>query len=337
VYISSSDGFATAANSTETVVKNFADNTVLDFRLSGDGSTFYYQAVPSNIYSLTISSGTTTQLTSGESNTTPDPVGASYTMKQFTVLGDSFSSGEGNPPFDSGTDTSTDKCHRSSTAYANVLNSHPLGITLDSFVACSGATSSDVINGKYGEGAQLTHISTTDKYIILTVGGNDVQFNQFATNCVTGNCDGSSQYTTTDGLIQNTLPDNLDTLFSDIKNDVGSNTRVLVLGYPYILPLSSQTGINCTYLTSGERTAATNVQVDLNGAINSAVTRAGSQFEFVDPNATGGPFDGHQLCSSGTYFNGLDVTHTEYSFHPNADGQAAYEQVVADSMPCSSA
>lgn len=185
------------------------------------------------------------------------------------------------------------------------------------------------------EDTQLDSLGGSE-IIILTIGGDDVQFADFAKSCVdpTTSCDGTTQYDTTEGLIDNTLPGNLDTLFGDISTALGSSgARVLVLGYPYILPLSSQTGINCSYLSSGEKTAATNVQTDLDGAIHAAVTRAtgnGEPFEYVDPNGSGSPFDGHQLCSSATYFNGLDLVpgQTAYSFHPNADGQAAYAQVV---------
>ncbi len=188
--------------------------------------------------------------------------------------------------------------------------------------------------GAPSEDSQLNHLGGSE-IIILTIGGNDVQFSEFATDCVKQRCDKvspRSQYTTTEDLIHNTLPGNLARLFGDIAAALGSNTaRVLVLGYPYILPLSSQTGINCKYLSSGEKTAATNVQTDLDGAIHSAVTRAVANhepFEYVDPNGSGSPFDGHQLCSSGSYFNGLDLVNREYSFHPNSHGQAAYAQVV---------
>lgn len=179
------------------------------------------------------------------------------------------------------------------------------------------------------ESSQMDAVDGSNAYIILTIGGNDVQFNEFATDCVvvTSNCDGSSQYYTTEGLISSTLPGNLDTLFGDIATNLGSSsTRVLVLGYPYIMPDSG----SCSFLSSGEQTAATNVQTDLNGAIEEAVTDAGSHFEYVDPNATGSPFDGHQLCTSQPYFNGLVAPDTEYSFHPNADGHTAYAKVVTD-------
>ena len=45
---------------------------------------------------------------------------------RYVALGDSFSSGEGNPPFDPRTDhaalfTTHDTCHRSSVAYSQIL------------------------------------------------------------------------------------------------------------------------------------------------------------------------------------------------------------------------
>lgn len=331
-YYSSTDGFATDYNITDHALAIEAWSQDAGHSVSADGSAVVVNAsrngCGSCIFSISTSSGDVTQLTSGSYDLYPSYVKADWSIKHFAVLGDSFSSGEGNPPFIYPTDTNG--CHRSDQAYAKVLDSHPVGLSLTAFVACSGATTGGVISGRDGESSQLLAPASTDDYVILTIGGNDAQFNEFATDCVTSNCDGSTQDTTTKGLITNTLPGNLDTLFGDIADAVsGTSTRVLVLGYPYILPTDAS-GINCSYLTSGERTEATNVQIDIDGAIHSAVTRAGAPFEYIDANATGSPFAGHELCSSGTYFNGLDLVNNEYSFHPNESGQAAYAQLVTD-------
>lgn len=49
-----------------------------------------------------------------------------------------------------------------------------------------------------------------------------------------------------------------------------------------------------------------------------------SHFVYIDPLATNSPFIGHELCTSQSYFNGLDATNEPYSFHPNPLGQEAY-------------
>jgi Tol biopolymer transport system component len=264
----------------------------------------------------------------------PSFVQTSWSIKTLAVLGDSFSSGEGNPDFIFGTNTSTDKCHRSNQAYSHVLDSTPSGLSLELFVACSGATSAQVEDGHWTEDSQtdaLDELEETPDVIALTVGGNDVQFNEFATDCVAGltGCLGSDQYDATMGLIENTLPDALDDLFDNLSGKVGNNTRVLVLGYPKILPYTAD-AFTCGYITTGEPYAVEQVQTGLNDALEAAVGRADSHFEFVDANATGSPFAGHRLCTSSSYFNGLDLVHQEYSFHPNEEGHVAFAKLVTD-------
>ena len=103
------------------------------------------------------------------------------------TMGDSYSSGEGlgsSPEggdcSDPNTETSTDKCHRSSYAYsAEVLpdQSH-------TFIACSGATIIDVTSkGQYGEGSQLGQIGNPST-VMLTLGGDDLDFTAGLGSCI---------------------------------------------------------------------------------------------------------------------------------------------------------
>lgn len=43
-------------------------------------------------------------------------------------------------------------------------------------------------------------------------------------------------------------------------------------------------------------------------------------------------FVGHDACSSNSYLNGIVFPNTEYSVHPNADGQTAYKKDLSDAM-----
>ena len=75
------------------------------------------------------------------------------------MLGDSYSAGEGVPDFISPSDT--DGCHRSGSAFATVLDENPDAMKLSDggFVACSGATTTDILNGKDGENPQTDGIA----------------------------------------------------------------------------------------------------------------------------------------------------------------------------------
>lgn len=102
----------------------------------------------------------------------------------YVSLGDSYSSGEGAPPFEAGTDGNGDYCHRSANAYPNLI-----GRTLKSaplFYACSGATSDNLItNSQFTEIPQLSEPGTrTADLFTLTIGGNDANFMPVLKSCI---------------------------------------------------------------------------------------------------------------------------------------------------------
>jgi lysophospholipase L1-like esterase len=258
------------------------------------------------------------------------------TSRKYVALGDSFSAGESVEPFSAPSDS--DGCHRSTQAYAELLDQDPaLNLDLQAFAACSGATTATVAGGMNGESSQLDSLSTDDDVVTITVGGNDAKFVDFATECFNltpgSHCDGSGQYDQTMGLIENSLPANLDDLFDEVKGRIGESTRVLVVGYPRLMPYVGDP-LDCAYLSTQERTAIMDVTNGLNGALRTAAQNAGSQFEFVDADAILdgvrlSPFAGHELCASDNYFNGATLP-VGYSYHPNRQGQAAYEELVRD-------
>lgn len=340
-YFNSTDDFATTGSVTRVSVSG-ANNINGPARFSADGNTLVFNGQGSSgcyqIYTIPASGGTRTALTTDNcsaQNFNASYVMASWSPKKLVVLGDSFSSGEGNPTFIAPSDSNG--CHRSTKAYARVLAETPVGMSPVDFVACSGATTANVIAGRNGEDPQLDAIASDADLVILTIGGNDAEFAEFVTDCVLSNCAGSGQYDDTMDRIENAVPDNLDTLFYAIQGVIGEDTRVLVLGYPRMLPYGESEGSSCLYLTGDEPSAVADVETGLNTAISAAVDRAGASFEFVDADAVYNnlrisPFAGHELCSSGSFFNGLDVWNQEYSFHPNEEGQEAYAQLIVQHL-----
>ena len=292
--------------------------------VSPDGDTIAY-ADDGGIYTIPSDSDEAngTEVDSGAGDGAPAYVLTSWSMKDFTVLGDSFSSGEGNPSFIS--PTGTDGCDRSPAAYALALADTPDGLAPDNFVACSGATSGDIVSGLDGEEDQLDAIGGSGSFVILPAGGDDVDFEAFATACVESTCEeGSDAYVYAYDQIEDSLPSNLSTLFSAIADTISPGTRVLVLGYPDPLPPSSD---SCDGVSPDSSTGAQTILGDLNSAIDAAVTSAdvdGKPFEYVDPYDQ---FEGHDLCSEDSYFNGIEFI-LKYSLHPNVYGQEAYVQAV---------
>jgi len=112
---------------------------------------------------------------------------------EYVALGDSYASGEGLqsnaatyiPP------SNNDGCHRSPTAYP-VLVAASLNLDLGQFetygsggfVACSGATTKDLLKGENGEPAQLSALSSATRWITVTDGGDDLQFANVLLACL---------------------------------------------------------------------------------------------------------------------------------------------------------
>lgn len=123
----------------------------------------------------------------------------------YVALGDSFSSGEGNPPYLPGTNTGSpgssgsgaDQCHRSSQAYGPLIETD-LSIPASdfTFAACSGAVMADFVanlpgaDAQYGEGPQLNAIAPAGQtnpntsLVTLSVGGNDAGFPFILRACI---------------------------------------------------------------------------------------------------------------------------------------------------------
>lgn len=116
----------------------------------------------------------------------------------YVALGDSYSSGEGNQPYeagstpppnpDPGNPSAYNTCHRSQAAYGPLVDgARALGPMI--FKACSGAVTEDFFNenpNNAPEPAQLSWLRSNDKTVTLTVGGNDAGFVHVVSKCVEG-------------------------------------------------------------------------------------------------------------------------------------------------------
>ncbi len=118
-------------------------------------------------------------------------------VPRYVALGDSFSSGEGAPDnplvwaggWVDGTNTDTDKCHRSDLSYPFLLARTSLVPRPFRSFACSGAWAYDP-NGKRGmldvyqtEPPQPNQLGPDTKLVTLTAGGNDSGFGEVAAAC----------------------------------------------------------------------------------------------------------------------------------------------------------
>ena len=218
----------------------------------------------------------------------------------YVALGDSYSSGVG-------TGDTSGSCDQSPEAYGPLWDSAnaPASFT---FAACSGATTSSTISG------QLSSLSSSTTLVSITIGGNDVGFSSVMETCVlesTSACE--SAVSSAETYANNTLPGNLNTLFSDIKADA-PNAKVVVLDYPDFYDLSVPV---CIGLSSADHQALDNGINDLDGVLQTATDNAG--FHFADVRSQ---FSGHELCDDAGWLNSVDILDIDSSYHPTATGQA---------------
>ncbi|MEV4478365.1 SGNH/GDSL hydrolase family protein [Micromonospora coxensis] len=221
----------------------------------------------------------------------------------YAALGDSYSSGVGINSYD-GTSGS---CLRSPKAYPQLwANSHTTATFR--FVACSGATTREVL------GNQLGALNSGTDLVTISIGGNDAGFADVVTTCRLGSDSScASAVNTAKSYITSTLPGRLDETYRAIRSRA-PGARVVVLGYPRLFELGY-----CGFGSINEyKRGLLNGGSDTMSSVISA--RAGAAgFSYVDVR---GRFAGHGVCASTPWINGTKLPVVE-SYHPNASGHSA--------------
>jgi hypothetical protein len=306
-------------------------------------------------------------------------VGAS--VYKYVDLGDSYSSGEGlDPYFRDGYDWRRgaitgrvdNRCHRSK------FGAHSERVVLpgDTIPVFEQATAGD-LNERYAPnrarifwacaGAETKHLTQEapheDRYpeldndavdastdlVTLTIGGNDVGFSEIMQRCATDYClDG-----TIDGKpFSQGLEDRVTRLRNDLRTVLREirrrtfNARVLLLGYPHLLP-DAYAGRVCAYTNapgqfgydSAEQAELYRLTDLFNDALGDVARSSGA--EFVDVREL---FAGHEACGShAEWINGPSLTTKliqkgwkkppaslvdDETFHPNPTGQCMYAVAV---------
>ncbi|GAA1871111.1 hypothetical protein GCM10009751_32830 [Myceligenerans crystallogenes] len=223
--------------------------------------------------------------------------------ESYVALGDSYSSGTGTRTYiNDGT-----SCLRSTYAYPS-LTAAARNYSLN-FRACSGAKVADVTN------TQLGALTSTTKYVTISVGGNDAGFSDVLTECAlpswADDCAGAVNAARS--FVSNTLPGRLNTLYAAIRSKA-PNAKVVVVGYPKLF-----NGEDCnlvTFFSPSDETALNNAVVLINSVTQTAASAKG--FTFVNPVTR---FTGHAVCDSTEWINGFSDP-TRESYHPNRLGHA---------------
>ncbi|MET8689264.1 GDSL-type esterase/lipase family protein [Streptomyces sp. NPDC004732] len=263
-----------------------------------------------------------------------------------------------------------EQCHRSDVAEIKSIGDG-LGIPAERRlnIACSGATTEDILTRTFkGEKPQLEQLASLSgkyrlKYVVLSIGGNDLGFSKIARDCVLGyevnrpcSDKGRGEMGPKLAKVQDAVGKTVDAIQKTLAES-GQKTKIIIQGYPNPVP----SALNVRYENKAwlrEMSGGcplTDKDVDwlhyevvpgLNHEIASVAEREG--VIFLDPLAA---LAGHQLCGQGaaqaddknTLANPPDPTVSEWvrwipglsdglpwtqgetqeAAHPNAFGQQA--------------
>ncbi len=265
----------------------------------------------------------------------------------YVALGDSYSSGEGVPPF-----RDNKACHRSTRSYPYLLN--PPGYTMQTAsFACSGAVTENVgrLSGGVwtgtpqnpGEGtSQLERLSLEQwrptELITLTIGGNDAHFGKVIARCIIrfAGCHKGKAAEQTKRRIAEVVPGLLDAAYAAIRSRVPMreepNATVVVLGYPQLFP--DRPHGKCRVQGSVVSPARWQFLRERGEQLNAVIQElaAAHSFHFVSVEKT---FKGHEICGRDkSWLHGLKLPHHKYSYHPTARGQQALSDALVGYLSC---
>ena len=251
----------------------------------------------------------------------------------YVALGDSYSSGEGSPPFDS----SAGACDRSSTAWpsifarrARLIEKKAASFTELANLACSGATTKTLSRPFKEQISQLDSLYAFDpRFATITIGGTDLGFSGVLFDCFTSNC-------FKDGLLKKTgreVDVFASTLWHTYKKLVGNASAVIVVGYPNIFPTTQAKTVNCPWLQPEERrqlnVLATKLDTVTKNAVRVAQRKFGRRPGFrISYASTLNAFAGHELCTRDSWVFPLGLSGGNNRGHPTASGQRAMSKAV---------
>ena len=244
----------------------------------------------------------------------------------LVALGDSYAAGNLIPRSPAG---SPGGCLRSTRNYAADVAGALHIRYVDA--ACTGAKLADmtapepVLLGT--DPPQLNALAANDAVVTLTIGGNDIGFAKILVTCAALSftrpwSDPCERHYTSDGTdriaaaIRAEAP-RIGALLRDIHAGA-PRARVLVVGYPDILPNTGRGCFPVVPFAQGDVPYLRHSEIELNQML--ATEAAANGARFVDTYLA---TIGHDACSAGNVrdVEGLIPTSPAYPFHPNQRGQ----------------
>ncbi|MFF0658442.1 SGNH/GDSL hydrolase family protein [Micromonospora tulbaghiae] len=253
------------------------------------------------------------------------PAVAAAPAGRYVALGDSYTSAPLVP-------TQVDlNCLRSNRNYPSLVAASA-GSASFADVSCSGATTEDILYG--GDGAlgialppQVNAVTSATALVTVQIGGNDIGFSGIISDCAEASVSSplgspcKDRYTAggTDQLrarIAATAP-KVTAVLRAVRQ-AAPNARVVVLGYPAILPDSGYGCWPVVPIAYQDVPYLRGVQKALNTMLADTAAAGGASYADVYT-----PSIGRDACkSSGTrWVEGLVPQNAAAPFHPNARGE----------------
>jgi lysophospholipase L1-like esterase len=243
----------------------------------------------------------------------------------YVALGDSYSSGEGAPPYDA----ASGSCHRAAAGWVRGLDRDVTAIVSLDDRACSGAAGPQLAGPWTDRRLPAQIPSSPDPrvtLVTLTIGGNDIGFAGIVGTCFVLSCAGLP---TTAGFLGglHALGDTLTTRVYPALERAYPNARIVHVGYPRLTPKAGRPVKGCAWLTADEQVATEKIVTDLDRTIRVAAAGTG-RVTYVD---TTDALAGHELCSGSSWINAVRLGGKAQA-HPTAAGQRALERSIARSL-----
>ncbi|MFG2285863.1 SGNH/GDSL hydrolase family protein [Streptomyces sp. NPDC048595] len=254
---------------------------------------------------------------------------------KYVALGDSYAAGAGVLSQSAGL------CMRSDHNYGHLVAA---ALAPSSYVdkTCAGAKVSALSTpqkdaGVQVNGPQLDAVTADTSLITLTITGNNLGRSDLGFGDVAVVCSAVSLTnpfgTPCRDLYKNTLSTWLDEATAQLAKDLQTmrakapKARVLIVGYPSVLPDDPTKCLGQMPVTTGDLTFLRSVLGELNDKVARTATAAGATY--VD---TLGPTKGHDSCSADRWVEGLIPTRPAVPLHPNATGERAMADAVLHAL-----
>ncbi|WP_414169997.1 SGNH/GDSL hydrolase family protein [Streptoverticillium reticulum] len=257
----------------------------------------------------------------------------------YVALGDSYAAGAGVPSQSAGL------CMRSSRNYGHmVAETLKREAATSSYkdVTCAAAkvdalttTQTDV--GIPVNGPQLDAVTRDTGLVTLTIGGNNLGTSALGFVDVVATCAALSVTNPFGAPCRDHYGDTLDKRLDAAAPQLAAalqrihakapRAKVLVAGYPAVLPDDARTCLFKMPATTGDLTYLRSVIGKLNDMVSTTAVANGAAY--VD---TLSATKGHDACSSDRWIEGILPTKPALSLHPNATGERVMAEAVLKAL-----